>query len=289
MITSTVRRLSRTISIAAAVIAGLSLGVAPALADTAQVTVPITASTAGWIRLAHLSPDTDAVDVRVTAKGSRTVLLELDGVAYGAVSGYSALPAGRYTVTMTPSGAKRSTKPVITSSVVVTAGQSTTVAAFGRNVRLRMKAYPDDLASPAAGAARIRLLQASALTPVVSVVTSTGVAIATDARAGATTPYVEVPAGPWTLSIGGQKLKYSATVSLASGSVTTVVVLDTASGGLTARPILDSAAAAQTPVGAVQTGGGFLARTVKRTIRRGALSPADLHPYSQKKVTHGTA
>ncbi|QNE47298.1 DUF4397 domain-containing protein [Glaciihabitans sp. INWT7] len=239
--------------VAFAIIALTSIaGASPALAAPAPQT--------GWVRVAHLSPDTRSVDVRLTQLGRDSAVVRLDSVAYGAISAYQPLSPGTYLVTMTRAGSRASSTPVARSSVTVVEGKSTTVAAYGRNARLRLKAFPDELATPAAGIARIRLLQASATVPTVSVVTSTGTTIATQARGGTATGYIDVPAGTWTLLLQAKSRDFSTTVSLVPGSVTTLVVLDTARGALTARPIVDSAAAQQIPVGAVQTGGGFLAR-----------------------------
>jgi hypothetical protein len=252
------RRLVRTIVVSTIVLATTIAGTAPAFAADPS---PST----GWVRVAHLSPDTRPVDVRLTAVRHRTAVFQLDRVAYGAISPYMSLTPGRYVVTMTKAGSSATSTPVARLTVTVAAGSSSTVAAYGRDVSLRIKAFADDLTTPPPGIARIRLLQASTLTPVVTVATTSGKTIAEKAPAGRATPYVDVPAGPWTLRLGGKKLEFTSTVSLVPGSVTTLVVIDTAAGGLTARPVVDSAAAAQVPVGAVQTGGGFLAGNPDRT------------------------
>lgn len=242
--------------IACVIFAAMTItGATPALAAPAAPTPD-----AGWLRVAHFSPDTKPVDVRLTQLGHDTAIVELDSVPYGAVSAYWSLRPGIYLVTMTRAGARATSTPVARLSVTVVEGQSTTVAAYGRNSHLTMKAFADDLATPAPGTARIRLLQASTTSPTVTVATSTGKTIADRARGGTATPYVDVPAGPWTLMVHARTSDLHTTVSLVPGSVTTVVVIDTARGGITARPIVDSAAAEQIPVGAVQTGGGFLAR-----------------------------
>lgn len=258
------RRLVRVIAVMAIAVTVGALEISPALAVERAPAAGTEVATAapsgtGWLRVAHLSPDTRAVDVRLTAQGRTPVVFELDDVRYGAVSGYQAIDAGHYRVTMVPAGSAPGAKSVASLAVTVGAGSSSTVAAFGTNEKLRIKAYADELTTPAPGTARIRLLQASTVTPVVSVVTTTGATIARNARIGMMTKYVDVPAGPWTLALGGKTRNFSTKVTLALGSVTTLLVLDTAAGGLTARPVLDSAAAGDTPVGAVQTGGGYLA------------------------------
>lgn len=213
----------------------------------------------GWLRLGHLSPDTKSVDVRVSAVSGGSTLFELNGVGYGDVSSYQELPAGSYTVSMVPAGASGSSVPVISQTVTIDAGTATTVAAYGPTKDLQVRAFADDLAEPAAGSARIRLIQASTLTPEVDVTTAQGDAIARAAKAGSATGYAEIPAGDWTLDLTGEDVSDTADVSVAPGSVTTLFVLDTASGGLTILPILDSASVGDVPDGGVDTGGGFFA------------------------------
>lgn len=238
------------------VAAPLSAAAAPSSSTAAPAAVN---EQAGWLRLGHLSPDTKSVDVRVSAVSGGSTLFELNGVGYGDVSPYEELPAGTYTVSMVPAGASGSSVPVISETVTVDAGTATTVAAYGPTADLQVRSFDDDLTEPAAGSARIRLIQASTLTPEVDVTTAQGDAIARDAKAGSATGYAEIPAGDWSLDLEGEGVSDTADVSVAPGSVTTLFVLDTANGGLTILPILDSASVGDVPDGGVDTGGGFLA------------------------------
>jgi len=239
----------------------------PTAATAAEVAAPMeAAANTGWIRLGHLSPDTKAVDVRLTALSGGDVLYELDNVTYGAVSPYTAMPAGIYTVSMVPAGSPMGSEATISTSVKITEGASVTVAAYGTNNDLSVQLYNDDLTAPADGKARIRLIQASTVTDTVDVSTSTGIAIADGAVAGSSTNYAEVDAGEWSLNLTGENVADDATVDLATGSVTTLFVLDTAEKGLTILPVLDSAAVGEVPVGSVPTGGGFLADTVNDAL-----------------------
>jgi len=215
----------------------------------------------GWLRLGHFSPDTVAVDVRVSALSGGTVLLELQDVAYGDISPYEALPSGTYAISMIPSGSGDWTKLAVSDSVTVDASTATTVAAYGPADDLRVHAFTDDLTAPSRGNARVRVIQASITTPTVDVRTTTGLAIAEDAQSGSATPYAEVPAGAWTVEATGEDVSAQSDVQLAAGTITTLFVLDTADGGLTIIPILDSAGAPLVPYGGVDTGGGWLAGT----------------------------
>jgi hypothetical protein len=233
------------------------------LASPASAVAPAAAPDAnsGWVRLGHFSPDTKDVDVRVTALSGGSIVLDLNDVGYGDVSAYSSLATGTYTVAMVAAGSDTWDSPVLSAKLTVDPGTAATVAAYGPNRDLQVRAFPDDLTAPAGGAARIRLIQASTITPTVDVRTTTGVTIARKARAGSVTPYTEVPAGPWTFQLTGEGVSDTAVVDAPAGSIATLFVLDTADGGLTILPVLDGAAAPVVPDGGVQTGGGWLGIT----------------------------
>jgi len=259
---TTVTPLTRRRGLRALVITATAAGLI--VAGTGQATAApaglptITTGTDGWIRVAHLSPDTKEVNVQLSALSGGEELFALEGVGYGAVSDYRPIPAGNYVVSMIPTTDSDST-PLISASVKIEQGKSITVAAFGANSKLKTRVFQDDLTSPDPGTARIRLVQASTITKSVDVQTSTGLLIADNAMAGSSTSYATVPAGPWDLELRGSRIDDVAPVQLANGSVNTLFVLDNASGGLTVMSILDSSSVGDAPVGGVETGGGALA------------------------------
>ncbi|RFA16838.1 hypothetical protein B7R21_01635 [Subtercola boreus] len=248
-----------TIALAASLLGFGSVGASAATTSSAALAPAAGASpaavTTGWLRLAHLSPDTSAVDIRLSALAGGTLTQSLSDIGYGGVSAYMALTPGTYVVAMVPSGGDF-TQPIIQTSVTVVAGQPLTVAAFGKNADLRAAVYRDDLTTPPAGQARVRVVQASTIVPTVSVATSTGRSIATDVAQGVATDYASVPGGPWKLDLTAGAVQSTADVDLAQGSISTLFVLDTASGGLALKPVLDSSSAGDLPVGGVQTGAG---------------------------------
>ncbi|GIG36494.1 DUF4397 domain-containing protein [Cellulomonas pakistanensis] len=247
---------------AAVLVGGLALtGAATAQAAPAP---PEPTATDGWARVAHLSPDTKAVDVELTALAGGAVLYELEDVAYGQVSDYLTLPAGTYVVSMVPSDAPEGTDPAIEQSLTVTPGEPVTVAAYGRNAALRTAVYEDDLTNPADGESRIRVVQASTVADSVDVTTSTGTVVTEGATPGAATGYATVPAGAWTLELGGDA-SGTAQVDLAGGTVSTLLVLDTADRSQTVAVVLDAAAPGATPAEGVDTGGGWGAATPTTT------------------------
>ena len=86
---------------------GLSLGLlcyaVPAASAASAVPAAHTISASkgiGWLRLAHLSPNTPPVDVYLYSFGNAHAMIVLKHVAYGTVSGYQSVKSGDYTVAM---------------------------------------------------------------------------------------------------------------------------------------------------------------------------------------------
>ena len=95
-------------------------GAIAALAAMAAVTLsasPAAAAGDGYVRLAHLSPDTPAVDVYLKSDSGAVKDQTFPGVAYGAMSPYLRLPVGTYSVAMRKAGADPNTKPVRCASI----------------------------------------------------------------------------------------------------------------------------------------------------------------------------
>jgi hypothetical protein len=217
---------------------------------------PANAATSdGWIRVGHLSPNTKGVDVSLTALSGGSAVFSLDDVTYGQVSPYKELAAGTYVLAMRASDAPSST-PVVSTDVTVTAGKASTVVAYGLNSDLKTAAFTDDLTQPGDGKASLRLVQAATTAKQVDVSTTTGTVVAKNASFGSATKYATVDAGSWDLKLTGGGASASANVDLKSNTVSTLFVLDNSAGDLTIVPVTDSAATASTPKGGVQTGGG---------------------------------
>ncbi len=210
------------------------------------------------IRGAHLSPDTTNVDVYLTAFSGGTTTLWLSSVGYGDVSPYEWLKPGVYAVSMRPHGAAPSTPAALRWTFTARAGHAYTAAGVGMNKNLRGIIIEDELAMPAAGQARVRVIQAASRAPRADITAQNGVVLAKSAAFASTTRYTTVPAGMVhvTARADGKSLGTSATVDIESGSVNSVVLLDGKGGGLTIRTLIDAAGAATHPIGAVPAGGG---------------------------------
>jgi Domain of unknown function (DUF4397) len=244
---------SRLIRLAAAgLTAALALLLLMAPAASAQSTGD------GFVRLAHLSPNTPAVDVYLYSFGDSTAQLVLHHVSYGTVSPFESVAAGEYTVAMRPAGASPSTKPVLSTTLDVTAGDAYTVAGMGPESGLRLEVFNDPLTTPS-GAALVQVIQASLLQDTVSV-TVGGQSVTSGLRFGDATGFITVPAGTWTVQAAGPSEDASQQLTFAAGSVYTLAVLDEP-GKLGIDDLLDAAGSTVAPASGVQAGlGGAAAR-----------------------------
>jgi hypothetical protein len=212
----------------------------------------------GLLRLAHLSPDTPAVDVYVDSvsdPGDGTALLTVPGVGYGTISDYQDVPEGVYTVSMRQAGADPATPPVLSTTVQVGADSARTVAGVGRFADLGLAVIEDDLTRPPSGQARVRVVAAAATAPTLDAAAS-GTELATGLAFAEAGDHTTVPAGAGGLrvTVGGGPTELP--LDLAPGSVYSLFVLDRPEGGLTVRTVLDAAGAGVVPTGGVETGAG---------------------------------
>jgi hypothetical protein len=211
----------------------------------------------GELRLAHLSPDTPAVDVYVDSVQNPSADVTLPGVGYGTVSDYRSVPDGTYTVSMRKAGADPATPPVLSTTVQVADGAARTVAGVGHFADLGLRVLQDDLQPPPAGQARVRVIAAAAQAGTLDVSVAGGPSVARGLPFAQTSGYVDVPAGATSLQVapaGGAPTTLPVTVT--PGAVYSVLVLDASGGGLTVRPVLDAAGPSVVPSGSVPAGEG---------------------------------
>ena len=196
------------------------------------------------VRVAHLSPGTGGADVWVTpAKGARSEFAH--DVTYGGVTPYAAVPPGIYNVQMYPTGTSTG-KPVLQGSIALIGGQSYTVAVTGPPTHLVDHVVNDSLVTPSASKVSIRLVQASTNVGSPNISVKGGPLLVRSASYGTVTSYATVGPGTWHLVLSTHP-KHHLTVTLAGGSVNTVVLLN--SGSLAkAKVVVDSSAAPATPV-----------------------------------------
>jgi Domain of unknown function (DUF4397) len=249
---------------------GIGSGVG-AVAPAAHAAVP------AELRVAHLSPDTPSMDVYLTPFDGGEKLV-LPALSFGEVSEYMALNPGIYQFGFRPAGTASSQAPVAIFSATVAEGGDYTFAALGNLANLKTSLLQDDNSAPAAGSAKVRLIQADSTNPEVSVQVENGPLLADKVAFGDVSGYATVPADTWVIQLttpAGAVTKQ--TLTLDSASVNSLVVL-TGTGGPqlslltdaqgmvlaapTAAPAGAPAVAAAptvTPVGGIQTGGGSTA------------------------------
>jgi hypothetical protein len=207
----------------------------------------------GWIRLAHLSPNTPAVDVYLYSFGNSNAMIVLHHVAYGTVSPYESVQAGDYSVAMRATGASPTSQPVLSTSVTIAAGHAYTVAGLGPESGLRLAVLDDDLTTPS-GQALVRVIQASLKQQVVSV-TVGSTTLASGLKFASVSSYQAVSPGAATVTVTAGGASTNSNVSCAAGTVHTFVVLDSASG-LEVVNLTDAAGSGTPPAGGVSTGFG---------------------------------
>jgi hypothetical protein len=216
------------------------------------------------LRGAHFSPDTPGVDVYLTSfSGGGSATLWLADVGYGDVSSYESVKPGVYAVSMRAHGASPNTPAALSWTLNAVAGQAYTAAAVGMNSQLKGIVLHDDLSTPAAGHGLVRVIQAASRAPVANIAAANGPVLAQDAAFATSTEYVSVNAGTWPLradSVSTPSITTSSSVSIAAGSVNSVVLLDGKSGGITLTAVLDAGGTGSTPTGSINAGGGGTAQ-----------------------------
>ena len=243
------RRLARLAMITTLLGSAAALVAAPSPAASAAPA----AGPDGWIRIAHLSPEAPAMDMYLYPFADPGQPIVLTDVSYGDVSAYVAVSPGQYTVAMRGFGAPASSKPALTTSFMVTAGAAYTLAALGPDPGLRTEVLKDQMTTPA-GKAVVRVLQASLKQHLVTVSYGPDV-LARRLAFGSATSYTAVPAGPQIVQFTALGEHAAMPVTLAAGTVHTIVVLDDSSG-LKVDAVTDAAGSQIMPKGAAAAGFG---------------------------------
>jgi hypothetical protein len=215
-----------------------------------------TTSGTGWIRLAHLSPNTPAVDVYLYSFDNSNAMIVLHHVAYGTVSPYESVQAGDYSVAMRAAGASATSQPVLSTSVTIAAGHAYTVAGMGPESGLRLQVLDDDLTTPS-GQALVRVIQASLKQQEVKVTLGSTV-LSGSLKFASVSAYQGVTPGAQTVTVSAVSAgagDTSSSVTCAAGTVHTLVVLDGASG-LEVVNLEDASGSGKPPLGGVSTGFG---------------------------------
>jgi hypothetical protein len=217
----------------------------------------------GLLRVAHLSPDTPAVDVALTpVPAGRDGVTDpgpdlATGLAYGSVDPYRQLAPGSYALSIRAADSGSRTPPSLSVRVEIPAGGARTVAVSGPFADLSLEVLVDDLSAPGNGAARVRVLAAAAGATTVDVTRSGGPSLADGLSFPGAGGYRTVPAGPASARVtGGPGGPVDLPLDLPAGSISSVLVLDRPDGGLTLSVVRDATGPAAVPTGSVPAGSG---------------------------------
>ena len=225
---------------------------APAAIRAQAMSAAAEQGNSGWVRYANLSQGTPE-DVYLFSFGDPENPTVLRHEGYGGVSSYMQLSAGEYTVAVRPVGAAASSPASITTSFMVSAGTNYTVASLGPAKRRRLQVLQDQIVAPS-GEALVRVIQASSKQPRVTV--SIGAdTLARQLALGSVTTYQAIQPGTPTVVFSTPDGHTAMPVTLAAGSVHTIVVLDGTSG-LKLDNLTDAAASQAAAKGGAATGLG---------------------------------
>ena len=224
-----------------------------AAAAPAALASPATHKATGYLRLAHLSPNTPPVDVYLYSYGKPNAMIVLHHVSYGTVSGYERVPHGEYTVAMRGVGASPSSTPVLSNNLMVHAGHAYTVAGMGPFKALRLQVLDDQLTTPR-GKSLVRVIQASLKEHHVTV-TAGRATLANNLAFASVTGFGTDRPGTWMVHAKGGTESWAGQVTLTPGTIHTLVVLDSSSG-LKVTDLTDAAGSSVLPNGGAATGFG---------------------------------
>ncbi len=240
-----------------AAVLGLALGLLGFALPAASAAPAASASHGlGWLRLAHLSPNTPAVDVYLYSFGDPSARIVLRNVSYGTVSAYQRVPSGEYTVAMRTPTASAASKPVLSATVNVASGDAYTVAGMGPASGLQLQVLRDRLKTPP-GKALVRVIQASMHQTAVTVRAGHSV-LGRNLKFTSVTGYQAVRPGDLTVRATGESEHGSDKLMLQANAIYTVVVMDDA-GELKVACLMDSAGSKMMPSGSADMGLGGMA------------------------------
>jgi hypothetical protein len=185
------------------------------------------------VRVVHGSPDAPAVDVLVD--GAKV----LDSVAYQDASAYLTVPSGNRNVKVNVYATATS---VINADVALAKDAAYTVIAVNTVAAIEPLVLTDDLAAPAAGNVKVRLVHGAPSVGAVDIyVTAPGADLAaatptlTDVPFKGASGYLEVPAGDYQVRITPAGTKTVAidtgALTLAAGLIRTGIAVEAPGGG----------------------------------------------------------
>lgn len=232
--------------------AALLVGQLPAVAQTQQNS---THQSGTLIRLAQLQPDLMDVELVVSSVADSRRSVVSATLHYGDVSAYQALEPGDYVVSMRPAG---STEPAkVSKTVSVQSGTAYTLAAVRHEITPDdIGVFTDELAAPAPGRSRVRVINAVSPPPELDVRDANDQPVVLALPLAQASPYREVAPGAMRWTVGAPS---GPTTSLSFGvdpNEVASVVLTGGDGGPRAMVVVDAGGPAVVPPGPVHAGFG---------------------------------
>ncbi len=197
---------------------------------------PVSAQGDAKVRVAHFSPDADAVDIYIDGKK------KMNNVPYLAMSEYVSLPAGQHTFDVRAAGSLATSPALLTNAQSLTAGLSYTVAAIGPVATMTAGVYTDKITTPGTGKSKVRVIHAADGTADVDVALKAGAVAFPKVAFGTATEYSEVDAGSYDLQIlssGSSAVVLAKNVTLQAGGVYTIAAVGGADKPPTLRGFVD--------------------------------------------------
>lgn len=147
------------------------------------------------VNIVHASPDAPAVDIYVDGAAA------VENLAFGATTGWVALPAGERQVQVTPTG-EAADAAVIDATVDLMADMAYEVAAIGPVAEISAAVFPVGLAvTEDMENAAVRVIHASPDAPAVDIAVTGGDVLVENLAYPDATDYLMVPAGSYDLEV----------------------------------------------------------------------------------------
>jgi hypothetical protein len=192
---------------------------------------------AACVNVVHASPDAPAVDVYVNDE------VALSDLAFGAASGFVALPAGDYNVKVAPAGTSAE-EAVIDADLTLEADMAYEVAAVGLVADIQPAVFPVDLAAlESAEESAVRVVHASPDAPAVDVAVTGGDVLVENLAFPDASDYLMIPAGSYDLEVrptGTEDVALALPgTAIPAGAAISVYAIGTlADGTLTVLPVV---------------------------------------------------
>lgn len=231
--------------------AALLVGPLPALAQTPEAG-PVSGT---LVRLAQLQPDLMDVELAMASVADSRTNVVSGTLRYGDVAAYRMVEPGDYVVTMRPAGSTE--PPKVSKTVSVQRDMVYTIAAVRHEVTPDdIGVFTDDLAAPAPGKSRVRVVNAVSPPPELDVRDANDQPVALALPLAQASPYLEVAPGAMQWKVGPPSGP-ATSLSFGVGPNQVASVVLTGEGGEPrATVVVDAGGPAEVPPGPVHAGFG---------------------------------